>query len=101
MLELAAKAAGINFHHIDDRGVWWSTSHMDERVRCWNPLTNSADALELAVKLRLNILWNGGFHHVGSDRHVFDICRLGGISEIRWEIVHAAASIGQQMGENG
>ena len=46
LLELAAKAAG--------RGSqWWMESTWNGPDKEWNPLTDDADALRLAVKLRL------------------------------------------------
>ena len=51
LLERAARAAGrslISGHHDDNRGVLTT-------LGWWNPRDSSADALELAVKLRINI----------------------------------------------
>ena len=45
LLELAAKAAGIEIAHIELLG--------DDG---WNPLTDDGDALRLAVKLRLDVM---------------------------------------------
>lgn len=90
MLELAAKAHG-NIRRLEG-----CDSLMDDDAgKLWNPLRDSGDALELAVKLRINLLFDGGFHHVGINRHVTDVCRLGGIDDIRREIVMAAAEIGK------
>jgi hypothetical protein len=51
LLELAAKAAGINWYERDD--VWFSTNDF---VRSdWNPLSDDGDALRLAVKLKIDI----------------------------------------------
>jgi hypothetical protein len=60
LLEAAAKAAGKKVHTRNqagrdacgagDVGLWIS-----EGQTCWNPLTNSGDAFELAVKLRLTL----------------------------------------------
>jgi hypothetical protein len=52
LLIFAAKAAGINYHCIDDKGLWWSPSPSYGRISYrWNPLTDYGDALWLAVKL--------------------------------------------------
>ena len=49
-LELAAKAAGID---IEWQPCGWAH---DNNTGCeWNPLTNDADALRLAVKLHLPV----------------------------------------------
>jgi len=62
LLELAAKAAGIE-------GEWsrWHQSYGDLWVEgvntggpiLWNPLADDADALRLAVKLRIDVLFWG------------------------------------------
>jgi hypothetical protein len=50
LLEMAAKAAGINGEIQDgDIGFWIDR----RRGIVWNPLTDDGDALRLAVKLRL------------------------------------------------
>lgn len=89
-LELAAKAAGITeeTQQILEAGI--------NGCR-WNPLDDDGDALRLAVKLRINIIFSGGFHYVGMNRYHFDICCLGGMDAIRWEIVNEAAKIGKDM----
>ena len=50
LLEAAAKAAGMN---IEWQPCGWA--HNNETGCEWNPLINSGDALELAVKLRLTV----------------------------------------------
>jgi hypothetical protein len=53
MLELAAKAAGIEYYSFFDDplfGAGINTGDID--VPLWNPLTDDGDALRLAVKLR-------------------------------------------------
>jgi len=100
LLEAAAKAAGIDIEW--QSGAW---AHNNETGCEWNPLTNSGDALELAVKLRLDI----GFEklHMVSvwcrsvDDWVTEHCDDGMGSDIaektRRAIVRAAASIGKEM----
>ena len=51
LLELAAKAAGIDVH-ID--ATQWGRFWVNDGG-FWNPLTDDGDALRLAVKLRLTI----------------------------------------------
>jgi hypothetical protein len=48
LLELAAKAAGIEVHTIEDAD---GVVHWDG----WNPLTDDGDALRLAVRLGLDV----------------------------------------------
>lgn len=54
LLELAAKAAGIEYHaYMDDPifGTGINTGEVD--VPIWNPLLDDGQALRLAVRLRL------------------------------------------------
>jgi hypothetical protein len=97
LLELAAKAAGYkwdwfgNKFHIAIEHPMWTT---------WNPLTDDADALRLAVKLRMNVF------HAGI--RVFALDEEGDIEEAegheldpyaatRRAITRAAAAIGEAM----
>lgn len=99
MLELAAKAAGYEINFEEPVNDWYPHGYDEggDVDKWWNPLLDDGDALRLAVKLRINIMFNGGFHHVGLDRWVSDICCLGGMAEIRRAIVRAAAEIGRAM----
>lgn len=56
LLELAAKAAGIELHH------WWAAGnaymfceHGGDPCGSWNPLTDDGDAFRLAVNRRFTI----------------------------------------------
>ena len=52
LLELAAKAAGINVQQwVESRNTFFLEPHQQH----WNPLTDDGDALRLAVKLGLFI----------------------------------------------
>lgn len=65
LLELAAKAAGIEYTLEDDDyyvshkffGLWLVKHHepSEYEKRYWNPLTDDGDALRLAVKLNMGI----------------------------------------------
>lgn len=61
LLEAAARAAGVPLRVVGaEPGSYALYPEADgvDRMRCmqqWNPLTSSADAFELAVKLRINI----------------------------------------------
>ena len=65
MLELAAKAAGIEYTIEDDDyyvshkffGLWLVKHHepSEYEKRYWNPLTDDGDALRLAIDLQLGI----------------------------------------------
>lgn len=55
LLELAAKAAGIDHpggeHSLYSDGRLWDC----KELRWWNPITDDGDALRLAVKLHMSI----------------------------------------------
>ena len=110
LLEAAAKAAGKKVHTRNqadrdacgagDVGLWIS-----EGQTCWNPLTNSGDAFELAVKLRLDIdfeklymvsvwcpPWDEWVTEYSDDGMGTDIAE-----KTRRAIVRAAARIGKEM----
>jgi hypothetical protein len=97
LLEAAAKAAGIEVDCWLDEDPRAVTS-----VGLWNPLTNSGDAFELAVKLRLTI--NCSYDEVAicgqefTQKEVF-IERNGEdpLAATRRAIVRAAAEIGEEM----
>ena len=104
LLELAAKAAGIEFN---DKRVCYPSPDLYIGPKngrgWWNPLTDDGDALRLAVKLRLDVC--------------ISVCRVGGedgwynaeADEIgieaatRRAIVKAAAEIGRnkEQGDGG
>jgi hypothetical protein len=103
MLELAAKAAG---HKID----WYiPTSGSDEPYidgRVWNPLTDDADALRLAVKLGLSVGPHPKLKEMEcwifpiSSEHSVQVCEPVGndaFAATRRAIVRAAAEIGKGM----
>jgi hypothetical protein len=107
LLEDAAKAAGIKVRIYHDMIVERGTDCVcvDHRGFQWNPIINSGDAFELAMKLRLDI----GFEklHMVSvwcrsvDDWVTEHCDDGMGSDIaektRRAIVRAAAAIGKEM----
>lgn len=103
LLELAAKAAGLDYIKncvwVDDG--FYSPLNKHERIS-WNPLTDDGDAFRLATKLGLAIGINNPFHiTVVTDLH-------GNSSEVshneggtaaatRRAIVRAAAEIGRTL----
>src|SRR6185369_15316360 len=68
LLELAAKAVGIEYTVRDDNyykthkffGLWLVIhgEPYEGQRRYWNPLRDDGDALRLAVKLRLTVSWD-------------------------------------------
>jgi hypothetical protein len=110
LLELAAKAAGIELADIDSMGGLIANTREDgPRQATWNPLTDDGDALRLAVKRKLIITFADG----GSGPHVCVGPRLGPFTyerlpvkmfaldeecaATRRAIVCAAAAIGEKM----
>jgi hypothetical protein len=101
LLELAAKAAGIEWENVPTMGA----DLLLEKGGVWNPLNDDGDALRLAVKLRLDI----GFEklHLVSvwsdpqDGWIIEHCDDGMGADIsektRRAIVRAAAEIGRSM----
>jgi hypothetical protein len=115
LLELAAKAAGLNLKPMeiknvseigDDRFIGYMTAP-EEWVRGWfNPLTDDADAFRLAVKLHLIVGAYGSYTSVfqtsapvPSEEVVcwHGIDNLDPYAATRRAIVRAAAEIGRRM----
>ena len=104
LLALAAKAAGmvINKKRQDERdangyqhdGLWTNTT------TSWTPLHDSGDALELAVKLQIDIKHYGDHvvcwyeSYLGTGRVMYGADRS---AATRRAIVLAAAEIGKEM----
>ena len=102
LLELAAKAAGIEIW-FDDNGTPW----FDGDKYVWNPLTDDGDALRLAVKLKMELQT---YDHASSWAEVcfkcgdhYEIKRCYEVHEgdpfaaTRRAIVRAAAAIGESL----
>lgn len=100
LLELAAKAAGIelNWHGTED--PWWPKTG-----EAWNPLTEDGDALRLAVKLKLrarfcSVLNRAIVHEEFLSPHVwieYGKDHSDAYTATRRAIVRAAAEIGREM----
>ena len=91
LLELAAKAAGIEFWEV---GGNLFVAHGET----WNPLTDDGDALRLAVKLHTNLLFeqelSGWDVEAGS---CGENCKPDPYAATRRAIVRATAAIGKDM----
>jgi hypothetical protein len=106
LLELAAKAAGIECEWSNDGdGMWLMGERSPDNSRYWNPLTDDGDALRLAVKLGIDIgKWPGNtrwaFFHAGGKLFT-ESCEKSGIQDpyaaTRRAIVRAAADIGKDL----
>lgn len=110
LMELAAKAAGIRFYVGID-----GLTYLEGCVTIWSPLTNSGDALNLAVKLGISItpypIYNSEARHsvIAKQRRRSDTLREANPTEVlelygddpcaawRLAIVRAAAEIGRAM----
>ena len=102
-LELAAKAAGIE--------IWWTYNYGGVFLRqrgcpvIWNPITNDADALRLAVKLGLHLSQQLSYvavmqPHGGAGSHLLQWIEQYNndpLAATRRAIVRAAAEIGRSM----
>ena len=88
LLELAAKAAGIDYYTRAQSGGMLTDNGE------WNPLTDDGDALRLAVKLNLTV--HKGFAYTPTGR-VFDYRdHANPYAATRRAIVRAAAAIGSK-----
>lgn len=100
LLELAAKAAGVPikfFNSIGEPVVGMPGGGPEScLVRIWNPLTDDGDALRLAARLRISVVFVGG---VVDARYAGGVCHEAfGLAEpqpalIRRAIVRAAAAL--------
>jgi len=103
LLELAAKAAGLNKPiWIDyERAISYMSDSLRPSLKFWNPLTDDGDALRLAVKLRLPISFDQMTVEVGAyDRGAYAELGADPYAATRRAIVQAAAEIGKKMLEN-
>lgn len=107
LLELAAKAAGINYNkttkeHDYKFGLWLViTGEPNEFTRrSWNPLVSDGDALRLAVKLNILTYQTGGDQSYASTPMNWS-CTIPHESNpyaaTRRAIVRAAAEIGASL----
>lgn len=104
LLELAAKACGYQILRVyTDARCLYIDPGPNENGFHWNPLTSDGDALRLAAKLRLTI--SPGKHKgdgctVEAPRGIAPGCtafRDDDTEQMRYAIVHVAASIGETM----
>lgn len=101
LLELAAKAAGIEVIRTDQQGLWIAGGCGDH----WNPLKDDGEALRLAIKLDIHIKRFAGAttcqEWTGLDavtEHDHWSANYGEpIRSTRLAIVRAAAKIGEAM----
>ena len=90
LLEMAAKAAGIEFD-----GEWSETDRMSfSGGGFWNPLTDDGDALRLAAKLKIGMIFDHGLVIVGKAKKCFADEMA---EDYKYAIVRAAAQLGKEM----
>ena len=103
LLELAAKAAGIDYKHDnwdwkhEDHCAFWSYDDLCTCGARWYPLLDDGDALRLAVKLRLTVFEASVLTPDGDAFNVFPGEAPDRYAATRRAIVRAAAEIGRAM----
>lgn len=102
LLELAARAAG---YYITEGSQGYRTFYCNGGVE-WNPLTNDGDALRLATKLRINVVYYEEVDSVAARRDLFNeesIFIVNALDDygVRNAIVQAAAEIGKTVVDDG
>lgn len=106
LLDLAAKAAGMAVVPCTCDHPKWPLKHgaaKGGRRGHWNPLEDDGDALRLAVKLRLDVLFStdvvGVMASTGAEIEPYGLIPYSGddAKDTRRAIVSAAAEIGRSM----
>ena len=96
LLELAAKAAGIDLQH---RPMFGGDAEPGYYVgnppnwQWWNPLTDDGDALRLAVKLGIDIQHYDGGIDAGVNLEIAELYGSDSYAATRRAVVRAAAGI--------
>ena len=92
LLELAAKAAGIEGHWVGGDFNTFFRTYNGYQMGWWNPLTDDGDALRLAMKLNLLDLRKLHVGQTSIEEYASDPCGCA-----RRAIVRAAAEIVKEM----
>lgn len=88
LLELAAKAAGIDVVWFDELKAFVANGTPNDE---WNPLTDDGDALRLVVRLRIDVV-------MAADKYVSkEAMRNDPYAATRLAIVRVAAKLGKKM----
>lgn len=103
LLELAAKAAGIDY--IISGGQLWTTieGSINKHTERWNPLANDGQALRLAVALEMLVHIENCFYVIVCKEDVSCVEHIGNdgkgciYAATRRAIVCAAAEIGKEL----
>jgi hypothetical protein len=99
LLELAAKAVGIEIWFADDGGAWGGGD------KClWNPLEDDGDALRLMVELQIKVDFDRHANSVHAEywcgesrREAAESTNTDRVAATRRSIVRAAAALGEAM----
>jgi hypothetical protein len=98
LLELAAKAFGITgIVMSNDYGVYWNEfpDYPGETFNlCWNPLEDDGQALRLAVKLKIDYLYEMNMPY---QKDILKLFETEPYIATRRAIVLAAAEIGKSL----
>jgi len=105
LLELAAKAAGIQFSELGGGARYAPQPGIMQPYVPWNPLTNDGDALRLAATLGIDIEWRAdgrvaAYRHANANGYcftAFESSREDRAANVRRAIVRAAAEIERNM----
>ncbi len=102
LLELAAKAAGFDDAEWHCERECIATAKLPGFRRWWNPLNDSGDALDLAVKLQLDVYCFLGFGEVGAEnsdgsKRAMEPLEPDPYAATRRAIVRCAAELGKAL----
>ena len=104
LLEMAAKAVGINLEWDGHPDKWQPMYYEGKTYNSFEPLTNNGGAFLLAVNLRIDLTFYNGFQEIhaessrsdglnpSDEKFGDDVC-----AATRRAIVRAAAEIGKSM----
>jgi hypothetical protein len=103
LLELAAKAAGVELIQMPPGVYRNATGAKPENnafgLPTWNPLTDDGDALRLAVKLEIDLAFEGSPDIVWADDNWSEPAGVDRQAATRRAIVRAAAEIGRRIAQ--
>ena len=100
LLELAAKAAGVNFYTPEGMDTPWCGRGFYLRVGAvWNPLSDDGDALRLAIQLEMDVSFGlrGAVIEQSHGKKIQELDDNDPYAATRRAIVRAAAEIGRNM----
>ena len=100
LLELAAKAAGVNFYTPEGMDTPWCGRGFYLRgCAVWNPLSDDGDALRLAIQLEMDVSFGlrGAVIEQSHGKKIQELDDNDPYAATRRAIVRAAAEIGRNM----